>query len=352
MYLLLVKKWTRRELLPLMGAGIAGTSLLALASGDEKPNQRYVPDPLFARPERLKQGDFVGICAPAGALRREEEISEFTQILNEMGYRVKVGPNCTKKYGYFAGTDEERASDFMGFIQDPEVKAIFFLRGGWGCARLIPHLDFETISDNPKIIMGFSDITTLLNAITTQCQMHTFHGPSGNSSWNDYSRSYVKRILEEGETVHFKNAPGDSEIITYASGKASGVLWGGNLTVICSLIGTEYLPSRLKGILFLEDVSEEPYAIDRMLTQLKMSEMLHNCKGIILGNFRKCVAEEPERSFTLEEVFEQHFKDSNIPVFFGAQIGHVVNKFTIPLGVTVIMDADNGELIMLESAVI
>lgn len=352
MYLLFVKKCTRRELLPLMGAGIAGTSLLAFAGRNEKSDKPFGRFNIFKRPSKLSSGDIVGICAPAGALRRVEEVTEFKQVLEEMGYRVKVGPNCQKTYGYFAGTDEERASDFMAFIEDAEIKAIFFLRGGWGCARLIPYLDFDKISENPKIIMGFSDATTLLNAILVRSQLMTFHGPSGNSSWNSYSRSYVKRVLSEGEHVVFKNTPEDSEIITYSAGLTSGTLWGGNLSVICSLIGTEFLPNFSDGILFLEDVGEEPYSIDRMLTQLKMANILNRSKGVILGNFRKCVAEEPERSFTLEEVFEQHFKNSKIPVFYGAQIGHTVNKFTIPLGVRVQMDANKGEITMIEPAVV
>lgn len=338
-----MKKWTRREILPLVGASLAAGSVFSLGT-DPVNRTPYRIMPLMTSPKALVPGDYIGICAPAGALRREAEIPEFTAILKKMGFRVKVGPNCTKKFGYFAGTDEERASDFMQFIQDQEVKAIFFLRGGWGCARILEHLDFGTIRENPKIIMGFSDATTLLNAITVKSSLVTFHGPSGNSSWNDYSINYIRQLLMDGSPVHYKNTAEDEAIITYAPGISSGYLWGGNLSVITSLIGSEYLPILSPCILFLEDVGEEPYSIDRMLTQLKISGILDRVAGVILGNFRNCEAEEPERSFTLHEVFQQHFGNFRKPVYYGAQIGHTVNKFTIPVGIPAEMNADKGTI--------
>lgn len=345
-----MKKWTRREFLPLVGIGLAAGTLIASneKNHDSSPlNLRITPK----RPKRLLAGDTIGICAPAGAVRRVEEVSEFTEILEGMGFRVKGSPNITKKYGYFAGTDEERASDFMQLIEDPSVKAVFCLRGGWGCARLLPLIDFGAIERNPKIIMGFSDVTTLLNAITVKSNLVTFHGPSGNSSWNAYSKSYIRRTLMDAEAVQYKNASDDSEIITYSSGKATGVLWGGNMSVVTSLIGTGYLANKFSGILFLEDVEEEPYSIDRMLTHLKLSGLLEQVNGVVLGNFRKCTAEEPERSFTLEEVFEQHFGNFGKPVFYGAQIGHAINKFTIPVGATAEIDADLGTITLINAAV-
>lgn len=345
-----MKKWTRREFIPLTGMGLVAGGILSC--GAQIPSDSK--DKLlgaYTKPDKLRHGDTVGICAPAGALRSVGEIDEFRTILEDFGFRVKVGPNCTKKYGYFAGTDEERAADFMQFVEDTEVKGIFFLRGGWGCARLLPHLHFDTIEMNPKIIMGFSDATTLLNAITTRSSLITYHGPSGNSSWNDYTRNYFRKTLMDGELVLYRNQPQDQEIITYSEGTAEGLLWGGNLTVLTSLIGTDALHAPPSGLLFLEDVSEEPYSIDRMLTQLKQSGILDTVNGVVLGNFRKCIAEEPERSFTLEEVFEQHFSNLGKPVFYGAQIGHTVNKFTIPVGIRAKMNANSGTVQLLESPV-
>ncbi len=346
-----MKKWTRREILPLAGLGLAAGALMAGATKEKDTTQKFSNYVKCKTPQRLRQGDYVGICAPAGALRRDEEIQEFTVVLESLGFKVKVGANCRNQYGYFAGTDQERAADFMHFIDDPEVRAIFFLRGGWGCARILPYINFVRITANPKVIMGFSDVTTLLNTITKNCRLVTYHGPSGNSSWNEFSKQSLRKVLMEGDLVQYNHSDSDSPLITYNSGVARGLLWGGNLTVICSLLGTSDLPNFEGGILFLEDVGEEPYSIDRMLTQLKASRVFDNVNGIILGNFRKCIAEEPHRSFTLEEVFEQHFKPMAIPVFYGAQIGHTVNKFTVPLGVRAEMDADKGSFQLLETAV-
>lgn len=347
-----MKKWTRREIIPLVGAGLAAGSLLAFNKEEKRTEGNLFQAYNKLRPGKLNSGDYIGLCAPAGALRREEEISEFTAILKEMGFRVKVATNVRKKFGYFAGTDEERASDFMELIEDADVKAIFCLRGGWGTARLLPLLNFEKIQSNPKIIMGFSDVTTLLNCIHQNCKMITFHGPSGNSSWNTYTRNYIKRLLIDGEMITYQNKNEDSSIITYTPGEVYGELMGGNLTVMTTLLGTSMEPDWTGKILFLEDVLEEPYSIDRMLTHLKNAQVLDKVNGVVLGNFRKCFAEEPDRSFTLEEVFEQHFSNFGKPVFYGAQIGHAVNKFTIPVGASARMNADHGTITLLESCVL
>lgn len=347
-----MKKWTRREMLPLLGIGLAGSAFVTVNEADSKQRRKLENERSdFIRPKRLQKGDCIGICAPAGALRRKEEVAEFTRVLNKMGFCVKVGKNVYKKYGYFAGTDLERAADFMNFIQDDEVQGIFFLRGGWGCARLLSLLDFESIRDTPKVIMGFSDATSLLNAITDRSRVITFHGPSGNSTWNDYSKKYIESVIMNGEQTQFKNISSDHSITTYSGGIASGILWGGNLSVVTSMIGSPYFPNMNNAILFLEEVGEEPYRVDRMLTQLNQAGILEKCNGIILGSFRKCTAEEPDRSFTLEEVFEQYFNGLGIPVFYGAQIGHTVNKFTIPIGAEASMDADAGSFELLQSAV-
>lgn len=348
-----MKKWTRREILPLIGASLAGGVLFAAESNPIASDSKKLIDlAKYNRPKRLSKGDVIGICAPAGALRRTEEIAEFRQTLKDLGFQVKVGQHITNKHGCFAGTDQERADDFMQMIKDPEVRGIFFLRGGWGCARILPLLDFDLIRDNPKLIMGFSDATSLLNAILERSQLITFHGPSGNSSWNDYSIEYFQKATMNPSSIIMENAPGDQEIITYSSGVCSGTLWGGNLSVIVSMIGTPYFPRVEKGILFLEEVGEEPYRIDRMLTQLRQAGIFDRCNGVILGSFRKCIAEEPERAFTLEEVFTQHFKNLGKPVFYGAQIGHTMNKFTIPVGSNARVDADNGSIQTLNSAVL
>lgn len=341
-------KISRRSFIPMLGTAVIGASCLSIQNNDLKPkttqSKRFLP-------HRLKKGDLIGVCSPAGGIKNTSELDDFKTVLAQFDFKTKFSKNCSKKFGYFSGTDEERASDFMDLILDDEVKGIFFLRGGWGCARILPLLDFEAIKNHPKVIMGFSDITTLLNAITSKTGLITYHGPGANSTWNDYSKNYIKKLLVEAEAVSYENLPSDSAISTYSSGIASGELFGGNLSVLSSLIGTDYLPDWNGKILFLEDVKEEPYSIDRMLTQLKLAGVFSQVNGIVLGNFRKCFAEEPDRSFTLEEVFEQHFKALNIPVYYGAQIGHTRNKFTIPIGMNVEMNADNGRISLNSPAV-
>ncbi|MGB0915287.1 MAG: S66 peptidase family protein [Crocinitomicaceae bacterium] len=336
---------SRRSFIPMLGTAILGASCLSFEnqSTDEPTN--------IILPQRLKKGDTIGVCAPAGAMGNPKDIVEFKLKLQKLGLKIKVGPNVEERYGYFSANDTDRAKEFMDFVSDDEVQGIFFIRGGWGCARILEHLDFDIIQNNPKVIMGFSDITTLLNAITAKTGLVTFHGPGGNSTWNEYSLRYIEDLLFNGELVKYQNTPEDHKIITYSSGISNGELYGGNLSVLTSLIGSDYLPDWKGKILFLEDVMEEPYRIDRMLTQLQLSGILDQVDGIVLGNFRKCTAEEPHKSFTLEEVFSQHFKNFRKPVYFGAQIGHIRNKFTTPVGTKVEINADLGTITLLQTSV-
>ncbi len=340
-----MKNFTRREFLPMVGLGIVGTSCIsANVSGSASATQKI-------KPPALKKGDTVGICAPAGAVYDANEVRSFVTKLNNLGFRTKSGDNLNGQYGYFSAPDEIRAGEFMSLIEDEEVKAIVFIRGGWGCARILDMLDFEAIRTNPKVIMGFSDITTLLNAITAKTGLITFHGPGGNSTWNEYTLSYFESIINNGEQILFQNKAGDETIRTICGGSAQGELFGGNLSVLTSLIGSGYLPDWEGKILFLEDLKEEPYRIDRMLTQLKLSGILNEVNAVVLGVFRDCIPEEPDRSFSIGEVFDQHFKDLGKPVYSGAQFGHTRNKFILPVGLRVAVNADSGTIEMLDNAV-
>lgn len=305
------------------------------------------------RPAALKAGDTIAISSPAGAVWDEALVQKFILILQGCGFKVKMGETLKQKYGYFAGTDEFRASELNNFFLDPEVKAIFCMKGGWGCARIFDKLNFEIIRNNPKILMGFSDITSLLIAISSKTGLVTFHGPVGNSGWNDFTMDYVKRVLINKEAVVYAYPEIDADKhYTINEGQAKGMLIGGNLAVVASMIGSEYLPDWKNKILFLEETGEEPYRIDRMLTQLKLSGVLGNISGLIFGKCVKCEAEEPEKAFTLQQVLEQHIKPLGIPAFYGAMIGHIVNKYTLPVGLPIEMDATTGILRLSEAAVI
>ena len=340
-----MNKISRRSFIPLLGTAVAGASALSFSISKETSVGEKI------LPLSLKKGDIIGVCAPAGGIKSHSEITEFEKKLNDFGYKTLFSENIEKNIGYFSGSDEERASDFMQLVNNKGVKAIFFIRGGWGCARILQYLDFEIIRNNPKIIMGFSDPTSLLNAITVKTGLITFHGPGGNSTWNEYSLNYINQLLVDGLPVSYQNGKEDLPIITYNVGTAEGELFGGNLSVLSTMIGSEYLPDWKGKILFLEDVAEEPYRIDRMLTHLKLAGVFNQISGLILGTFRKCIAEEPNFSFTLEEVFEQHFKGVKFPVYYGAQIGHTANKFTIPIGLKVEMNAGEGSFKLLKPAV-
>lgn len=341
-------KISRRKFIPLIGTALLGASCLSIR--DEADFS-----PAITRPKRLKKGSTVGICATAGPVRSESEVDDFTAVLRSKGFQVKEGKNVRKQYGYFSASDKERAEEFMDMINDPDVDGIFFTRGGWGCARVLEYLDFEAIKNNPKVIMGFSDMTTLLNAITYKTGLVTFHGPSGNSTWNPFSWRFIEDLLIDRHRVDYPLP--DAKFLTeypktLVGGTAEGILIGGNLTVLSTLIGSGYLPSWKDKILFLEDVMEEPYRIDRMITHLKLNGVFDQISGLILGSFRKCEPEEPERSFTLIQVFEQHFSDLSIPVFYGAPIGHVRDKFTVPVGMPVRMNADKLQFEVLYPSVI
>jgi len=310
------------------------------------------PDHKALKPRRLSQGNTIGVIAPGGTIFNEEAIGEFTTKMEDMGYKVKLGKNLTAKYGYLAGTDQQRADDVNAMFADDEIDAIITMRGGWGCARIISLLDYKTIKNNPKIIMGYSDITALLIAIYAKTGLICFHGPVGLSSWNEFSIDHVNKVLTSSAPALLQQPENNkSELRTINSGKASGVLVGGNLSVLVGIIGSDYLPKWKEKILFLEDISEDVYRIDRMITQIKIAGILDQLSGIVFGKCTDCVAKEPNNSLTLDQIFDDHFKPLGIPVFSGSMIGHISDKFTMPIGVRAEIDADNGTIQMLESAV-
>lgn len=335
-------KNSRRNFIRQTTAASLALPLLGLSVKENKN-----PVPFVIKPKALHPGDTIALTAPATAIWDWELINKFMSKLKEMGFNLKMGKTLTEKYGYFAGTDELRAKELNDFFADKEVNAIFCAKGGYGCARLLDSLDYEAIVQNPKVIMGFSDITSLLLGINKKTGLVTFHGPVGNSGLNDFTLTSFKSVLLEKEKTLFES-PGK---ITLTAGKTKGQLIGGNLSVLTSIIGSNYLPDFKNKILFLEDTEEEPYSIDRMLTQLKLSGILTSVSGIIFGKCTKCVAEEPDKAFTYEQVLEQNIKPLNIPAFYNAAFGHTTDKFTLPLGIVAEMDAVKGTVILQDAAV-
>ncbi|QHG14710.1 LD-carboxypeptidase [Nostoc sp. ATCC 53789] len=334
----------RREFITTCGLATLATQIPSFtAQGKPSPN-------IIRKPSRLQVGDTVGLIAPAGIVDAKD-IEAAQQSLSQLGLKVKLGKHILDRYGYLAGKDSDRAQDVNLMFSDRTIKAIIPMRGGWGCNRILPLLNYSLIRSHPKIIIGYSDITTLLLAINARSKMITFHGPVATSTWNQFTVDYFKRILFNGEAVTMQNLnPSEVRVETIAPGKATGKLIGGNLSVLSAMIGSPYLPSWNKSILFVEEVGEDVYRIDRMLTQLKTAGILNQIAGFIFGQCTKCsLGDEP--SFTLMQVLQQHLLPLGIPAWYGSMIGHIKDKFTLPIGLEVEIDAELGIIRMLESAV-
>ncbi len=344
----------RRDFLASTGA----VALAALASTASPAAAQ--PKGSVLKPPRLKPGDTLGLIHPSSATFQKMDLEIAVDNLKALGFNVKAGAHALDRYGYLAGKDADRAADITALFADREVQGICAVRGGWGAARLLPYLDFEVIAKNPKVLFGFSDITALHMAIPAKTGLVTFHAPTGFSAWTELSASWFKRVTMEGEAATFVNEPDFKNRIaavgfrtqTITKGKAEGRLLGGNLTVLAHLVGTPYLPDFTGKILFLVDVHEGIYRIDRMLTHLKLAGLLAKIKGFIWGQCSEC---EPDSSgygsLTIEEVLDDHVKPLGVPTYRGAMIGHVDKQFTVPEGIPAEMDADAGTFRLLESAV-
>lgn len=315
------------------------------------------PQPI--KPARLKAGDTVALVAPSGAIATRFEIMLVKECMEALGFRVKLGRHVFDRYGYLGGKDEDRASDLMAQFADQEVAGIIAIRGGWGCARILPYLDFEIIKKNPKVLIGYSDITALLLAVYARTGLVTFHGPIGLDPWNSFTVNYFRRLIMEAEAPVLENpvekgdylVPRENRVQTITPGQATGVLIGGNLSVISTLLGTAYVPSWQEAILFVEDINEEIYRIDRMLTHLRLAGVFHQIRGFIFGRCTDCNPGQGYGSLTLEQVLDDHIKPLGIPAWYGSMIGHIPLKFTVPLGVKARIDAAKGTIELLEPAV-
>lgn len=341
----------RRQFLASFGIAALATQLPKVAFANSSPQP-------IIKPPKLKIGDTVGIINPAG-FTSAEDIEDAKKTLESLGLKVKLGNHLLDRYGYLAGKDSDRAADVNAMFADRSVQAIIAGRGGWGCNRILPLLDYKSIRNNPKILMGYSDITSLLLAIYAKSGVVTFHGPVATSTWNEFTLDYAKRILFNGETVAMKNPlPKDENINnpicaqTITPGKARGKLLGGNLSVLAAMVGSPYLPDWKQTILFVEEVEEEVYRVDRMLTQLKLAGMLNNIAGFVFGQCTNCEPKDREKSLTLTQVLQEHISPLRIPSWYGSAIGHIKDKFTLPMGVEVEIDASAGTIQMLESATI
>lgn len=337
-------------------AATAAVSAMPLLNGTSAAFARQPTN----KPLRLKAGDEVRLVAPAGALFRKVRLEIAFENMIGLDLKPTAGTHALDRHGYFAGTDEARAADIMAAFADPNVKAIFALSGGWGAARLLPLLDFEIIRANPKVIIGYSDITALLCGIYAQTGMTTFHGPNGTSRWRPTVVSAAKQILFEGESPTIKNptpnydslAQHSGRVQTVVPGTAEGALVGGNLTVLTALAGSPFMPDMTDKILFLEDVGEAIYRVDRMLSTLQLSGALEAVGGIVFGGFTDVGYDgDGYGAFALMDIFEHYGKLAGVPTFYGAPFGHIASNGIMPVGTRAQIDAAEGTINLLEPSV-
>ena len=346
----------RRTFLGSAAVGLGAASAGWLRPVSAQPSNRVV------KPRRLAPGETVALVAPANATFNSVDLQIAKESLEALGFVVKVGGHVLDRHGYLAGQDKDRAADINAFFADKEVSAVLPLRGGWGSSRVLPYLDFEVIRRNPKVVLGYSDITALLLGIHAKTGLVTFHGPNGMGRWDQFSVDYFKRLIMQGEAVTFDNprqlsdrnvlTQTENRTLTITGGKARGRLLGGNLTVLTTVIGSPYLPQWDGAIFFCEDVDEGYYRIDRMLTQLKLAGMLSKIKAFIFGTCSECrPGDDNFGALTLEEIFADHIKPLGIPAWTGAMIGHGMPQWTLAQGIEVEVDADSATVRMLEPGV-
>jgi muramoyltetrapeptide carboxypeptidase len=315
------------------------------------------------KPPRLKRGDTIGLIAP-GSYIDESELRESVENIEDLGFKTYYTDSILERYGYLAGTDKNRVEDINHMFENDEVAGIVCARGGWGCNRILPGLNYDLISNNPKVLVGYSDITSLMYGIYSQTGMVTFHGPVGISTFNDYSVEYLENMIMYDSTglqllSAEENLEKDNDaysIYTVAAGKTEGELIGGNLSLVASLLGTPYDVDYKDKILYLEEIGEEPYRIDRMLTELMLAGKLDEVNGIVLGVFVDCEVKKHKPSFakslTLKEVFIDRLARLEIPVIYGLSFGHISSKFTLPFGSRAELDTAKQTITMLESSVV
>ena len=279
--------------------------------------------------KHLNKNSTLGIIAPSSC-DEKQIINNNIHAFKKLNFNVKTSPHLYDKYGYLAGKDKDRAKDLNDMFSDSFVDGIICLRGGYGSIRIIPYLDTQCIKNNPKFFCGYSDITILLNYLSS-LNLITFHGPMINSNFNDKTtlESFISISTSNTFTYNISKYP-NIEIINAKS--FSGKIAGGNLSVICSSLGTPYEINTDNSILLIEEINEYPYAIDRMLSQLILSNKLKNCNGIILGHFKNCNLTNYTKSFTLKEVFLNRLSSLNIPIIINFPFGHDYPNLTLPIG--------------------
>lgn len=301
------------------------------------------PPKKMIKPPPLLEGGTIGVLAPSGRVN-VDHLQQGVEWFRSRGMKVVLGKHLEKAYRYFAGTDQERAEDFQEMFQNSAVDAIVCARGGVGAARIIPQLDPKKLAQSPKIFVGSSDITSLLLYLNVSFDWVTFHGPMvatmfGNTPSPEMESAFFKLLAGAIPDMRYKN------ITTLRGGNAEGILTGGCLTLICTSIGTSYEIDTDHKILFIEDINEAPFRIDRMLSYLKSLHKFDRVKGVVFGQMPGCDAE------ALPEIIDDILGEYNFPILFGFPSGHGDGTATLPFGLPIHLDGNDAKLQILESAV-
>ena len=343
----------RRGFGALLAAAASTPGLAAAAS--RRPTKKLI------KPPRLRPGDLVGLIAPGG-YASERSIEKAVRNIEALGLRVKVGTYLRAVHGNYAGSVQQRLADLHAMFADPEVKMIWPIRGGSGCISLLSGLDYGLIRRNPKILIGYSDITALHLAIYNKTGLVTFHGPVASSTLSDYSLEHMLAVLSKPQPEYtipmaLENSRRALEAPHFAmrtvrDGVATGPLMGGNLSMVAALAGTPYAADFAGGILFLEEVNEAPYRIDRWMTQLDLSVGLAKAAGVMIGICEDCGPEHEDISLTLDQTLDIHLQPLPVPAVTGYSIGHIRNQFTIPMGLRARLDTQRQTVTLLEPAVV
>lgn len=342
----------------LLAAALAGAA--SVASGGPAAAAQPASAARPFKPRRLRQGDLVGLVSPGGVLP-DGGIEKRVANLESLGFKVRLGDHIRASYGGYAGTTQQRVADLHAMFRDPEVRAVWAARGGSGCLQLLPHLDYTLVRRNPKILIGYSDITALHLALYRRAGLVTFHGPTAGSTFTDFSVASMRAVLMEPrpQTVfaladeHLRKAQAQPQFAprTFRPGVAEGRLLGGNLSVLCAMLGTPFLPPAAGSLLFLEEIGEAPYRIDRMLTQLALSGVLTKAAGVLLGVFQKCEPTDGEPSLSLAETLAGQLEALRVPSAYGYSFGHVPHIYTLPVGIRARLDTAARTVTLLEPAV-
>ena len=314
----------------------------------------------LARPPRLARGCRIALVAPAGPLLERDDLTRAALLCRALDYEPVLGAHAGGHYGYFSGTDEERLSDLNAALRDPAVDAVWCIRGGYGITRILDGVDFEALARRPRAVIGYSDITALLAGVTRRAGLVAFHAPTARSEMTLFSRRHFAQVLTETAPAGAFLPPPPppdvlvaqaNRVVTLRGGMAEGPLAGGNLTLLQCLIGSPYFPDLDGALLFLEDVNEDLYRIDRMLAHLRMVGALAGLRGVLVGRLTGLQRHMNDGALGVDEVLAHYFGPLDVPVAHGLSIGHIDEQWTLPVGVRARFDADAGSVELLEPAV-